>query len=79
MLASNDTTFFNILDAVYISWNTGSTVAVKLIMTIERLLIPRNSPKRFGTRSDRADFYSYTYYNKVENHISTITSVVAPV
>ena len=72
MLASNDTPFFSILDAIYISWNTGITVAVKLIMTIERLLIPRNSPKRFGTRSDRADFCTvdcYTYCNKVEIHI----------
>ena len=81
MLASNDTQFFSILDAIYISWNTGITVAVKLIMTIERLLIPRNSPKRFGTRSDRADFCTvdcYTYCNKVEIHISTIITVAAP-
>ena len=37
MLASNDTTLFYIRDAVYVSWNTGSTVAVKLLMTIQRL------------------------------------------
>ena len=44
-------------------------------------LIPRISPKRFGTRSVRADLCTvdcYTYCNKVEIHISTITTVAAP-
>ena len=37
MLASSVHQDFNIPDAIYISWNTGSTVAVKLLMTTERL------------------------------------------
>ena len=41
-------------------------------------LFPRISPKRFGTRSVCADLCTvdcYTYCNKVEIHISAITTV----
>ena len=37
MLANNDITLFNIPHVIYISCNTGITVAVKLILTTERL------------------------------------------
>ena len=37
MLANNDSTLFNIHDVIYISCNTGITVAVKLILIMEIL------------------------------------------
>ena len=37
MLTNNDSTLFNIHDVIYISCNTGITVAVKLILIMEIL------------------------------------------